>query len=597
MRKTVASADVSTLIELLQFRTRGLPRQRAYTFLLDGENEEVHLTYEELERRARCVALHLRQFVAESDRVLLLFQPGLEFIIGFFGCLFAGAVAIPVNPPHHGRTGRSFEHLKVLSRNAQPGAVLTTSSLLPMVGDLSVQALELGALPWLAVENSVESSGQEWQPPRIEGQTLALIQYTAGSTADPKGVMVSHANLLDNSAIIHQRFGHDPRSKGVIWLPPYHDMGLVGGVLQPLYGGFPVTLMSPVAFLMRPIRWLQAISRTRATTSGGPNFAYDLCVRKISNEQRSGLDLSCWKVAFNGAEPVRPETLEQFNAAFAECGFRPDAFYPCYGLAEATLFVAGESANSAPRTYRVRPTALQHHRVVAATSEDEARELVSCGQPATNLEVTIVDPVRLTRCPPNHVGEIWVSGESVALGYWNRPEETETTFRAYIADSGEGPFLRTGDLGFFLDGQLVIAGRLKDLIILGGRNHYPQDIELTVEQAHSALRPGACAAFSVDRGGAERLIVLAEVEPRYRNLNRNNGTAVKTDEIVQAIRQAVAEHHGIHADEVQLLGPGTIPKTTSGKIQRNACRSSYLKEKHDLSEHILDQERKLHEYR
>jgi acyl-CoA synthetase (AMP-forming)/AMP-acid ligase II len=578
----------STVVDIVRDRAMYQGAQKAYTFLGDRDSEESSLTYGDLDRQARAVGAWLQSSGASGERVLLLLPTGLEYIVAFFGCLYAGAVAVPVYPP---RPNEKSQRLQAVATDARANFGITTAMTLSRLESPTPRQQNLRTLRWLVIDRMEEDSCTGWKELSLRGDTPALIQYTSGSTAEPKGVIVSHGNLLENSAIIYRHFGHNPASKGVIWLPPYHDMGLIGGVLQPLYGGFPVTLMSPVSFLLRPLRWLQAISRARATTSGGPNFAYDLCVRKISKDQRSTLDLSSWEVAFNGAEPIRADTLERFTAAFAQCGFRREAFYPCYGLAEATLFVAGKPKESPPVVCKVQPRALQQQRVVAANGKNEASELVASGRRSPNLEVAIVDPSGLTRCPPNRVGEIWVSGASVALGYWNRPAETEATFCAHIADTGEGPFLRTGDLGFFIDGDLVIAGRLKDLIILAGRNHYPQDIELTVEQAHPALRSSCCAAFSVNCDGAERLIVMAEVEPRHRKLAKHNGSAPDTDEIVQAIRRAVAEQHGLHVYDVRLLRPGSIPKTTSGKIQRNTCRSSYLKEDIISQNNILDAER------
>jgi acyl-CoA synthetase (AMP-forming)/AMP-acid ligase II len=553
-----------TMVDILRHRAAEQADQRAYTFLADGDADEDSVTYGELDRQSRAIGTRLQSFGASGERVLLLLPPGLQYVAAFFGCLYADAVAVPAYPP---RQNNNLVRLQSVARDARAIFGITTGPILRRLESQTVEET-LRTVTWFVIDEIEEDLCTQWKEPGLRRDSLALIQYTSGSTATPKGVMVSHGNLLENSAMIHRRFGHRPDSRGVIWLPPYHDMGLIGGVIQPLYGGFPVTLMSPVAFLMRPIRWLQAVSRTRATTSGGPNFAYDLCVRKVSAEQRSALDLSCWRVAFNGSERVHSDTLERFAAAFAECGFRREAFHPCYGLAEATLFVSGGPGLS-PRLCKVQSNALQHHRVVPANGQQDATSLVACGEPAAELQAVIVDPDRFTRCPPDQVGEIWLSGASVALGYWNRPEETRMTFRAYTSDTGEGPFLRTGDLGFFLDGHLVVAGRLKDLIILAGRNHYPQDIERTVEQAHPALRPGGCAAFSVDRAGEEQLMVMVEIEPR----KTHTGDSLNEAGVVQSVCRAVAEHHGVRVHKVFLLRPNSIPKTTSGKIRRQACRS------------------------
>ena len=587
------SFEPSSLVEVLRWRAHHQPERAAYIFLKDGETEEVHLTYADLDRKARAIGAWLQSQGIRGERALLLYPPGLEFIAGFFGCLYAGAVAVPVYPPHPSRLDRTLPRLSAIVNDARPTAMLTSSTLLSIAESLFPQAPGL-----LATDIAGSDLVEKWQHPALDSTSLAFFQYTSGSTAAPRGVMLTHGNLLHNSALIQHCFEHTDVSRGVIWLPPYHDMGLIGGILQPLYAGFPVTLMSPVAFLQRPLRWLQAITRTRGTTSGGPPFAYDLCVRKITPEQRATLDLSSWDVAFTGAEPVRRETLERFASTFAPCGFRQEAFYPCYGLAEATLIASGGLKAAPPVVFPVQGAALEHNRVIAASRRgeggeewqskkdtgylykalwspaiplkkgDPTRTLVGCGQSLENQESIIVHPETFTRCLPNEVGEIWIAGPSVAQGYWNRPEETKRTFQAYLAESGEGPFLRTGDLGFLKDGELFVTGRLKDLIIIAGQNHYPQDIELTVEQSHPSLRPGSCAAFSVDVAGEERLVIVAEVERHHQ--------PPYMKEVVQAIRRAVVEDHELGVYAVSLLKPGSIPRTSSGKLQRHACRTNFL---------------------
>jgi acyl-CoA synthetase (AMP-forming)/AMP-acid ligase II len=394
---------------------------------------------------------------------------------------------------------------------------------------------------------------------------------------------------MHNLDLIKKYFELSPKTRTVIWLPAYHDMGLVGGVLQPLYCGYPVTLMSPLIFLQRPFRWLNAISRFRATTSGGPNFAYDLCVRKITPEQRATLDLSSWDLAFNGAEPINHETLDRFAKYFEPCGFRYEAFYPCYGLAEATLIVSGGLKAAPPIVQSFQSSALEQNKVVInAVHNESGRLLVGCGQTMAGQKIVIVDPVTLKPCPADEIGEIWVSGPSVTQGYWNRQNETNHTFKGYLRDTNEGPFLRTGDLGFLKDGELFVTGRLKDLIIIDGNNHYPQDIEWTVEVSHKALRPSGCAAFSINVQNKEQLVVVVEVEPRYR-LNRspkskditNDGNSrqrlpLDFNEVIKTIRKAVAEHHDLRVYDILLIKAGRILKTSSGKIQRHACKAGYL---------------------
>lgn len=558
--------DCSTLVELLSYRAQNQPEQRAYVFLEAGEREVDGLTYQELYLRTQAIAACLQSLVAPGERALLLYQPGLEFITAFLGCLHAGVVAVPAYPP---RRNQSLSRLQAIVADAQPRVVLTTTALLDTLKQRPDQDLNLNLaeLHWVATDRLTSKLAKAWQEPELTSNTLAFLQYTSGSTGNPKGVMVSHGNLLHNSAIIQQCFGHTADSRGLIWLPLYHDMGLIGGVLQPLYSGFPVTLMSPIDFLQKPFRWLQAISRYKVTTSGGPNFAYDLCVRKVTPEQRSCLDLSSWEVAFTGAEPVRAQTLEQFAATFESCGFRREAFLPCYGMAEATLIVSGGLKTALPIIHQIEGAALEQNRVVKVSDSWDARQITGCGRGWLNQKILIVNPDQ-TPCSEEQVGEIWVSGLSVAQGYWQRVEETEQTFYAYLA-TGEGPFLRTGDLGFLQDGELFITGRLKDIMIIRGQNYYPQDIELTVEKSHPALRPNCGAAFAVDFKNSERLVVVQEVERSYlRKLD--------VKEVIGCVRQAVAAQHALEIYAAVLVKTGSIPKTSSGKIQRRACRSGFL---------------------
>ncbi|NMF64063.1 non-ribosomal peptide synthetase [Brasilonema octagenarum UFV-E1] len=558
----------STFIDLLRYRALDQPNKVGFTFLQDGETESSSLTYQELDRQARAIAQELQLLgVAKGERALLLYTPGLEFIPAFFGCLYAGVVAVPAYPPH---LNRPMPRLQAIVVDTQATVVLTTAQILSNGSRLFTHTPELGALQWLATDSLTGGLEDHWQKTEVTSDTLAFLQYTSGSTSTPKGVMVNHGNLLHNQQLIKSGFGHTEQTIVVGWLPLFHDMGLIGNMLQPLYLGTECILMPPVAFLQNPFRWLQAICRYKATTSGGPNFAYDLCVSKITPEQRATLDLSSWEVAFNGAEPVRAETIERFARTFADSGFRQKAFYPCYGMAETTLIVSGGTKEAPPVFQSVEKAALEQSRVIPATLEDGAtQKLVSSGQPLQDLRVVIAHPETLTRCAPGEVGEIWVSGNSVTQGYWRRTEETEPTFRAYLKDSGEGSFLRTGDLGFLYSGELFVTGRLKDLIIIRGRNHYPQDIELTLEQSHSALQPTCSAAFAIDVTGEERLAVVVEVKRSHlRHLN--------VEEVVKAIRQAVAEQHELQVYGVLLLKPGSIPKTSSGKIQRHACRADYL---------------------
>ena len=580
MTEQISHTNCKTLVEILRWRALHQPNQRAYTFLLDGENDEVHLTYSELERQAQAIAARLQGMGLTAQPALLLYPPGLDFITGFFGCLYAGVVAVPSYPP---RRKRPSPRLEAIVKDAQPAVVLADATIREQVKQHPTN--ELAGLEWLVTDQIATSASSDWQEPSISTHSLAFLQYTSGSTARPKGVMITHSNLLHNLALIQRSFEVTTYSRGVTWLPLYHDMGLIGGILEPFYVGSPTTLMSPVSFLQKPWRWLQAISRYQATISGGPNFAYEYCVEKISQKEREGLDLSSWEVAFSGAEPIRAETIERFVAAFEPYGFRREAFYPCYGLAEGTLLVAGGLKRASPVVYHVDGAALLKNKVI---DSDDGRSIVGCGQSWLGQEILIVDPESQIPCREGQVGEMWVKGPSVAKGYWNRPEETKHTFRRGGSRTAptlatpplelggnknkrggsEGPFLRTGDLGFLLDGELFVTGRLKDLIIIRGHNYYPQDIELTAEKSHAALQANAGAAFSVDVEEQERLVIMFELTRRQRRAN--------VEEVADAIRSAVSKVYELEVYAVVLIRPNRIPKTTSGKIQRYACRKAFL---------------------
>ena len=552
------------LIEMLRAKAAERGPRVAFRYLADGEIEDSRLTYAELDLRARSIAAALAPQAALGERALLFYTGGLEFIAAFCGCVYAGVVAVPVFPA---RLHRQLPRLLAIAADSEANIILTTAKMQRQSEDLFKRAPELKTLRWLATDDLPPTPGADWREPDANLETLAFLQYTSGSTASPRGVMVTHGNLLHNLACLRDVFQFSSQSIGVTWLPHFHDMGLIGGLLQPIYAGGEMIVMPPSSFLRRPIRWLAAVSRYRATTMVAPNFAYDLCAQKISAEQRAPLDLTSVKVALCGAEPVRPDTLARFAEAFGPCGFRQEAFRPAYGLAEATLIVSGHSAGGAPSTPAVLAQELQQNRIKCVEENVAgARVLVGCGGIAPGLHAIIADPGTLTRCSTDRVGEIWVSGSSVARGYWRKPEETKETFCAHLA-TGEGPFLRTGDLGFLHDGQLFVTGRLKDLIIIRGSNHYPQDLEYTVERSHRALRPACGAAFSMDVDGAERLVIVQEV---------NDRASAASEDIVAAIRRALSESHEVHPDAIVLIAPRSILRTTSGKIQRYACRQAFL---------------------
>jgi acyl-CoA synthetase (AMP-forming)/AMP-acid ligase II/acyl carrier protein len=566
---------VRTLVDILRDRARAQREQVAYTFLQDGEGQE-SLTYGELGQRVGAIAQRLLECCEKGDplrvsrraRALLLFPPGLDYVAAFLACLSAGVVAVPAYPP---RPNRSLERLRGVAIDAGATVMLTT----PEIRGRVEQVPEL-----LGIKILAEADWGTGVLPEIELGNLAFLQYTSGSTDAPKGVMVSHENLLHNLAAIGERFGYSAESRGVIWLPPYHDMGLIGGVLQPLYGGFPVVLMSPLMFMQSPVRWLRAIAQHQATTSGAPSFAYELCVRKIRREQIADLDLSRWQVAFNGAEPIQAEVMEQFAALLEPCGFRREAFFPCYGLAEATLMVAGKAAGTAVGTKRLRKSGLERHEAIECSAEEtDCCDVVSCGKGLVDQEVRIVQPETLQVLPDQQVGEIWVSGRSVALGYWGKDGLGEA-FGNGLGDE-DGAFLRTGDLGFLDGDELFVTGRLKDLLIVRGRNYYPQDIEKIVKNCHSSVSLNSGVAFAVKLDEVEKVVVMQEV-------NRSALQNLNAAEVVGSIRQAISAYFDLQVYAILLLKPGRIPKTSSGKIQRSVCRENFLAGTVERIEHWIN---------
>ena len=549
-----------TVVALLRDRARRRPDATAYTFLGDDGAPPETVTYGRLDRRAAGIAALLAREDIRGERVLLLYPPGLDYIAAFFGSLYAGAVAVPAYPPDPERLDRSLPRLLAQARDAAPRALLTTPGIAQAMPALTQTVPELAGLRCLTTEDAEPGGDPRSEPD--DPQAVAVLQYTSGSTSSPRGVQLSHANLLHNSALIQQAFATTSDSRAVVWLPPYHDMGLIGGILQPLHAGFPVTLMSPASFLREPLRWLRAMSDSAATVSGGPNFAYDLCVRKTTPEQRAELDLSHWRLAFDGAEPIRPSTLQAFAEAFEPAGFRAEAFQTCYGLAEATLMVTGMVPwhKNSPRSFDA--AALQAGTAVPAEDGASARTLVASGRAGPGRRVLAVDPAGCTAQPDGRVGEIWIAGPDVARGYWRRPDETRETFEAHLAD-GSGPFLRSGDLGFWHDGELFVTGRRKDVIIIRGRNHYPQDIELTVEQSSAVVRPGCGAAFAADD---DRGLIIAYEMGRHADAG-----SADVEALAATVREAVGREHEIAVGLVVLLRPGTMPKTSSGKVQRARC--------------------------
>lgn len=577
-----AALRSASIPELLRSRAAEQDVQLGYTFLVDGETDEQTVTWQELGWRARAIAARLHEAAPPGERAVLVYPPGLDFIAAFLGCLCAGTVAVCVPIPHPGRLSNGLDAMEAICRDARPSVVLSTELFAAAVADSIARPTGLRSLPWVTTDDppNIVSDESRYNDPHPD--ELAYLQYTSGSTATPKGVMVTHANMLANCEAMRRAMGATTDDVFVSWLPLFHDMGLLSKVLLPLYAGSQSVMMSPLSFLQRPARWLQAISRYRGTISISPNFAFDLCVRKVDDQSRATLDLSSWSLAGSGSEPVRHRTIERFSEAFGPCGFTRSAFYPTYGLAEATLMVSANPRSVPPRLCTIRASELERGRVVAVPQTADGTgphvSVVSCGRAVPGTRIVIADPETHELCRPDQIGEVWISSPGVARGYWRRPDESHETFHAYLSGTDTGPFLRTGDLGFMRDAELHLVGRLKDLMVIDGRNHHPQDIELTVTEAGLPLRPGCCVAFSVEVNDFEVVVVVAEVDPKRmtaapKDARRAGDSAAFA--IMRAIRTAVAGHHQIGIHDVVLAQPGGVPKTSSGKPRRRACRTEY----------------------
>ncbi|MDP4196876.1 MAG: fatty acyl-AMP ligase, partial [Bacteroidota bacterium] len=595
----------STLIDIVHLRALHQPDKTAFRFLADRTDEKTEVTFSELDRNVRNLAAILQKSNLKGERAILLYPSGKDYVTGFLGCLYSGVIAVPAYPPDPTRLNNTLKRLQVIIENSQAKVALTTSHIYSTIKKLldykraesedpakenttknerqRKEAAELrnlaekmiNSLIWVQTDICETDNENSWIVPAINGDSIAYLQYTSGSTGFPNGVMISHKNILVNSKMIAKAFETSEDHEGVIWLPIYHDMGLIGGVLQPLFAGFTCTLMSPLSFLAWPNRWLKEISNCgdKPVVSGGPNFAYELCTKRVTSEQVANLDLSHWKLAFSGAEPVRWKTIEEFYEKFSPAGFKKESFYPCYGLAEATLLVTGVKRNSSPVYINLNKKALEDNIVQVDPSSLEnsggGTRLVGCGYPRKDGVITIVDPETKHSCSSQQVGEIWFSSNAVAKGYWNKPLETSLTFNQQLDEETEKKnYMRTGDLGFIKDNQLFITGRLKDLIIIRGKNHYPQDIEFTVERSHGTIRQNSTAAFSVEKEDEEALIVVAELATTENNINFN--------ELFSAISNAISTEHDLQVNTIVIIKQKTIFKTSSGKIQRNAVKKAFL---------------------
>jgi len=539
----------------LRARASESPDRTAYYLIADDERESV-CSYGDIDRAARAIARWLRAHVAAHSPVLLVLPTGAPFLAGFFGAMYANAIAVPVAPPLSPGQWASFDRIRL---DTGAHVVLTTEAMCAAIARRCPDRIAMNRLRWQPVDPPIDPATMATPDVDRPRGDIAYLQYTSGSTADPKGVVVTHGNVLANLADLQIRCRHRASSVGVSWLPHYHDMGLVYGVLSPMFGGYTGVLMSPSLFIRRPMAWLDAMSRHKATHTSAPNFAYDHCVRKTAGRSLGHLDLRSIEFAANGAEPVRARTMARFAAAFEPCGFRREAFRPAYGLAEATLLVTVAERWSA--------------------TNGDVEPAVTCGRPANGTTVRIVDPERRVPVADGEAGEIWVRGPGVASGYWRKWAESARVFDARVRDSSDGPFLRTGDIGVRRNGELYVTGRLKDVIVVAGCNHHAVDLEQTVDGCHPALMSNGCAAFSTVVDGEECLVVAVEIAPSgAAEVDREHARAT-ADAIDVAVRAAIGSRHGVQTRRVAIVAPGGIPRTSSGKIQRAACRALWLSDR------------------
>ena len=560
---------MDSLVELLRARCAAAPESPLYCFV-DYARDEMRsesVSVGELDARARALAAVLQASALPGDRALILAAPGAPYVVAFFACLYAGVVAVPayLAPVSH-----LARRVRGVLLDCTPALVLADAQGIGSRDAICAEAPGLASCRWVAVERQGVGLEHLWKEHSPRAEDVAYLQYTSGSTGNPRGVIISHANVLSNLASLEEHTARGPGDRLVTWLPPYHDMGLVGHLLSPLYSGYHATVMSPFAFAQEPSRWLREATRQRATYIGAPNFAYELCVKKVSERERAELDLSSVELALCAAEPIRAVTLERFADRFGGCGFRREAFFTGYGLAEATLMVSAAQGYGPPPVLALAREGLAHGRVVDAASAHEAVRLVGSGKVSRSHEVLIVDPHSRRPCGADEIGEVWVRGASVAQGYWRRPDPSRETFQAELAgDARDGKtFLRTGDLGFLREGELYICGRIKDLLVVHGANHYPQDIEASVDACHPALRTGCGAAFAVEVGGEERLVIAQELRSGTANL----------EQVYQRICRSVRADHGLPVHAVALIEPGGLPKSTSGKIARQPAKRAFLEQ-------------------
>ncbi|WP_292938469.1 fatty acyl-AMP ligase [Noviherbaspirillum sp.] len=547
-----------TLPDLIAHRVDALAERRLYTYLEDGDTDERILTYGGLHSEASRIAASLSDIVAPGSRVLLLYPSGIDFITAFFGTMYAGAIAVPAYPPNPRLARESLGHLERIVADCNAEAVLTTSEILESMASLLSASPVLADLQWLASDRFDDLGASAWQVPELTPSNIAFLQYTSGSTSQPKGVMLTHGNLLANLAAITEAFYGEQRGCRIAsWLPLYHDLGLIAGILLPIFLSGETVLMSPLHFMQRPVKWLRVIDRYKIHSSGAPNFAFDLCVRGVSEMAKDSLDLSSWKVACNCAEPVRAETIRRFSEAFARCGFEQKAFCPSYGLAESSLLVTGASPDIGPVMREI------DHAVDGANTTGSVMR-VSSGVAPSSTRIALVDPYSGQALPDGTEGEIWVQSPSIATGYWGNREATDASFAARVHnDEDSGAWLRTGDLGLRIEGELFVTGRIKDVMTIGGRQIYPQDVEDLVQSLDKRFKYGSGIAFGIATEDGEGLAIAQETSVL---------TADEQEFAVRRMRAAAYQQLHVQLHSIFLLKPGGIPKTFNGKLRRNACK-------------------------
>ena len=555
-----------TIVNSMQEHALQKPDEIAFRYINSIDDDGETLSYLELYNESRAVANFIKGIAEPGSCILLFFPPGIEYVKAFYGCLMAGMIAVPLYPPR--KNAKSNRVVKVVESCGTTVALTTVSELEGVSEAWSVQNTEGHHLDFYSLENVKYSGKENLDEYQVSGDDVAFLQYTSGSTGAPKGVTITHNNIIANLEHLSLMSGGCPEDIFVNWLPLFHDLGLITAILWPVFLGAPSTLMAPATFVREPSIWLKAINKYRGSMCGAPNFAYDLCSKKVSDADMEGLDLSCWRVAYNAAEPVRARTLSQFTERFSNIGFKSEAFYPGYGMAEATVLITGGKSDCPPVVLNADKQALSENKIELSTEEESTAKLVGCGTALPPHDVRVVDPESGKVLQDGHVGEIWFSGPSVSIGYWKKEELNRVTFEqtAIEEDMERQGYLRTGDLGVMYEGELFVTGRMKDLIILKGKNFYPQDIELSAAESNSAIRPGQIAAFSISDAGREQLVVVAE-------LDRNSFKKVDKSAVIHGVRENVFADHEINVDRVILLKPYTIPMTSSGKIQRKQTKS------------------------